>query len=102
MTSEERDRFKIKLKDIALSLFKLFSDNYKFENNLSAVEINSFTALMRNKNMIIQKADKGNIVIITDKEEYIEGVKNSISDSNRIVQMNIRPKKCLNYIINVD
>ena len=102
MTSEERDRFKIKLKDIALSFFKLFSDNYKFENNLSAVEINSFTALMRNKNMIIQKADKGNTVIITDKEEYIEGVKNSISDSNKIVQMNIRPKKCLNYIINVD
>ena len=52
--------------------------------------------------MIIQKADKGNTVIITDKEEYIEGVKNSISDSNKIVQMNIRPKKCLNYIINVD
>ena len=102
MTSEERDRFKIKLKDIALSFFKLFSDNYKFENNLSAVEINSFTALMRNKNMIIQKADKGNTVIITDKEEYIEGVKNSISDSNKTVQMNIRPKKCLNYVINVD
>ena len=30
MTIEEKDRFKTKLKDIALSSFKLFSDNCKF------------------------------------------------------------------------
>ena len=73
MTTEEKDRFKTKLKDIALSSFKLFSDNCKFENNLSAEEINSLKALMRNKD-IIKKADKGNTVVITDKDKYIEGV----------------------------
>ena len=56
MTAEEKDHFKTKLKDIALSSFKLLSDNCKFENNLSAEEINSLKALMKNKN-IIQKAD---------------------------------------------
>ena len=56
MTTEEKDRFETKLKDIALSSFKLLSDNCKFENNLSAEEINSLKALMKNKN-IIQKAD---------------------------------------------
>ena len=35
MTTEEKDRFKTKLKVIALSSVKLFSDNCKFENNLS-------------------------------------------------------------------
>ena len=49
MTNEEKDRFKTKLKDIALSFFKLFSDNCKFENNISAEEINSLKALMRKK-----------------------------------------------------
>ena len=82
MTTEEKDRFKSKLKDIVLSSFKLFSDNCKFENNLSAEEINSLKALMRNKD-IIQKADKGNTVVITDKEKYIECVKRAISDSNK-------------------
>ena len=77
MTTEEKDRFKTKLKDIALSSFKLFSDNWKFENNLSAEEINLLKALMRNKD-IIQKADKGNAVIITDQERYIEGLKRAI------------------------
>ena len=32
---------------------------------------------MRNKD-IIQKADKGNAVIITDQERYIEGLKRAI------------------------
>ena len=38
MTTEEKDQFKTKLKDITLSSFKLFSDNCKFENNLSPEE----------------------------------------------------------------
>ena len=59
MTTEQKDCFKTKLKVIALSFFKLFSDHCKFEINISAEEINSLKALMRNKN-IIQKADKGN------------------------------------------
>ena len=102
MTTEEKDCFKTKLKDIALSSFKLFSDSCKFENNLSAEEINLLKALMRNKDIIIQKADKGNTVVITDKDKYIEGVKRAISDSNKFVQLNITPDKYLNYIINVE
>ena len=102
MTTEEKDRFKTKLKDIALSSFKLFSDSCKFENNLSAEEINLLKALMRNKDIIIQKADKGNTVVITDKGKYIEGVKWTISDSNKFIQLNITPDKYLNYIINVE
>ena len=67
MTSEDKDLLKTKLKDIALSSFKLFSDSCKLENHLCVEEINSLKALLRNKNIIIQKADKVNIVVITDK-----------------------------------
>ena len=38
MTFEERDRFKTKLKDVAFSSFKFFSDSCEFENNLSTEE----------------------------------------------------------------
>ena len=76
-----------------MSSFKLFSANCKFENNLSAEEINSLKALMRNKDITIQKADKGNTVVITDEEKYIEGVKCAISDSNKFVQLNTKPEK---------
>ena len=103
ISTKENDRFRTKLKDTtALSSFKLFSDNCKFENNLSAEEINSLKALMRNKNIIIQKADKGNTVVVTDKEKHIEGVKLAISDSNKFVQLNTTPGKYFSYFINVE
>ena len=70
MTTEEKDCLKTKLKDIALSSFKLFSDNCKFESNLSAEEINSLKALLRNKDIMIKKADKDNTVVIADKDIY--------------------------------
>ena len=78
MTTEKKDWFKTKLKDIVLSSFKLLSNKFIFENNLSTEEINSLKAVMRNKNVIIQKADKCNTVVITDKEKHIEGVKRAM------------------------
>ena len=57
---------------------------------------------MRNKDIIIQKAEKGNTVVITDKDKYNEGVKRAISDSKKFAQLNITPYKYLNYIINVE
>ena len=42
---------------------------------------------------ILQKAGKGNIVVMNDES--------AISDSNKFVQLNIIPDKYLNYIINV-
>ena len=102
LTAEEKDCFKTKLKDIVLSSFKLFSDSAKFENNLSAEETNSLKALMRNQNIVIQKADRGNTVVIADKERYIEGIKRAISNSNKFVQLDITPEKYLSYIISVE
>ena len=79
--------------------YQLFSNNCKLENNFSAGEINSLKAHMSNKGIIIQKADKGNTIVITDKEKYTEGVKRVISDSNKFVQLNITPKNTSNKFI---
>ena len=74
LTAEERERFKTKLKDIALTSQKFYNDNCKFENNLSLEEVQSLKSLMKEKNIVIQKADKGNTVVITDKDNYIKGI----------------------------
>ena len=67
MTLEDRERFRAKLKDIALSSYKLLNDDCKYENNLLSEELSSFKSLMRNKNIVIQKADNGNTVVTIDK-----------------------------------
>ena len=102
LTPEERDRFKTKLKDIALSSYKDLNDNCQFENNLSLEEIKSLQNLMSNKNIVIQKADKGNTVVITDKDNYIKGIKNVISDTSKFELLDIPPEKYINYIVNVE
>lgn len=101
MTSEERDCFKTNLKDIAFSSFKLFGDNCKLENNFSAKQIDSLKALIRDKNLI-QKANKINTAVITDKEKYAEGVKSAILDADKFVHLNIAPGKYCTYILNVE
>ena len=83
MTSEEKDRFKTKFEDTALSSFKPFSEYCKFENILSVEEINLLKALMRNKN-IIRKGDKSKATVIFDRERYTEGEKSAISNSNNL------------------
>ena len=54
MASEDRERFKAKLKDIALSSYKRSNDNCKYENNLSSEELSSLKTILRNKNIVIQ------------------------------------------------
>ena len=56
---------------------------------------------MRNKNIVIQKADKGNTIVIINKEKYIQGV-NVISDSSKFIPLNIPPENYINYIVNVE
>ena len=57
---------------------------------------------MRNKKIVIQKADKGNTIVIIDKEKYIQGVKNIISDSSKFIPLNILPDDYINYIGSVE
>ena len=93
---------KAKLKDITLSSYRLLNDNCKYENTLSSEELSSLKTLMRIKILIIQKADRGNIIVIIDKEKYIQGVKNVISDSPKFIPLNIPPEHYINYIVNID
>ena len=102
MTSEVAERFKAKLKDIALSFYKLLSDSCKCENNLSSEELSSLKTLVRNKNNATQKADKGNTVVIMEKKKYMQGVKNVISDSSKFILLSIPLEDYINYIVNVE
>ena len=57
---------------------------------------------MRNKNIVVLKADKGNTVVIMDKEKYIQGVKNVIAESSKFIPLNIPPEDYINYIVNIE
>ena len=55
---------------------------------------------MRSKNIAIQKSDKGNTVVITDKEKYNQGIENVIPESSKFISS--PSEDYTNYIINVE
>ena len=85
-----------------MSTYKLLNDNCKYENNLSSEELSSLKTLMRNKNIIIKKAHKGNTVVIIKKEKYTQVVKNVIFEFSKFILLNTPPEDYRKYFVNVE
>ena len=86
MKSENHDFLKNKLKDICFSTLKSYTFN-KVEKNLSEVESIALKNLIECKDGVIQKADKGNTVVITDRTKHLEGIKSLLLDSSKFAQL---------------
>ena len=74
----------------------------KVEKNLSEVESIALNNLIEPKDQVIQKAGKGNKVVITDRTKYLEGIKSLLSDNSKFMQLPTDEGKWLNYIINLE
>ena len=70
---------KSKILDTAFSSFDSFNNN-KMRSNLSKEELKALHNLRKQKHLVIQKADKGNTVFITEKNAYINKMKEIVSD----------------------
>ena len=67
MPNEDKGFLKTRLKDSTFTSF--WSYNYKSEINLTKNELLALNNLCNNKNTVIQKSDKGNSVVLLDKEQ---------------------------------
>ena len=55
--------------------------------------------MKQNNDIIIQKADKGNTVVIIDKDAYKAKMKSLISDPSKFKKLDIQNDKHLNFIL---
>ena len=87
---------KSRLKDAGLSSFRLYNKkDHRFEN-LTRDEYEAFVALASNDSIIIQKADKGNTVVIVDKALYIQKMEILLADTSKFVKVQFNPKYKVN------
>ena len=72
------------------------------EKDLSAIEaeLNALENLTKNKNLVIQKADKGSTVVIINKNDYETKIENILSDSTKFKKLEFGDNKQLNFLIN--
>ena len=76
-------------------------DNYNFrsELNISKEEYLTFKALSSNKDIVLQKAGKGNSVVLINKADYIERMKELLSDVSKFKEINVELGKEINLLL---
>ena len=74
LANEDLDFVKKNPKETALSSFKQYNENS--QQSLSKEELIVLTNLSRNKDIVIQRSDKGNSVVTVDKDTYIKRMEN--------------------------
>ena len=58
------------------------------------------TSLSKNKDIVIQKSDKGNFAAIVDKETYIKRMENLLNDRRKFERVTLKNHAFLNFVMN--
>ena len=93
---------KARLLDTALSSYESFSSDRSPSENLTASEFKALRHLSKNKNIVIQKADKGNTIVILDKICYISAIEKILNHHTKFSNLDIPAGKEINYITNLE
>ena len=105
LSNIDLDFIKTKIKDAALSLFRFYNANVP--QNLSHKKLKALEKLSKN-NAVVQKADKGNSVVLVDRDVYVNHMENILKDNTkfekvvlktRILNFQDNNENCGNYIL---
>ena len=88
---------KVEIKREAFSSYESYS--LWDELNISKEEHVALKRLYTNKDLIIQKSDKGNSVVLLDRNDYIERMNEMLSDSSKFKKLDIKPGKEINSLL---
>ena len=93
---------KARLLDTALNSYQNFSSNRDPPENLTPPEFKTLKRLSKNKNIVIQKADKYNAVVILDKCSYICAIEEILNDISKFSKLDIPASKEIKHIVNIE
>ena len=97
LCNKDMSLIKAKLLNTALTSYQNFSSDRDPLGNLTS-EFKALKRLSRNKDMVIQKADKGKTVVILDKCSYISAIEEILNDSFKFSKRDIPAGKDINHL----
>ena len=89
--------FNNKINDVALSSFRFCNANDP--QNISDKELEALDRLSKTKNLVVQKADKGNSVVLTNRDVYVKQMENILKDNTKSENVDIKTRT-LNLQVN--
>ena len=98
MSNEDLDFVKTKTKEAALSSYRSYNNNVP--QNLSKEELTALQNLSKNIDLIIQKSDKGNSVVIVQRQDYLGKMNDILSDEKKFSKVSLKDDTLLNFSIN--
>ena len=99
LPTEDHELEKVKT-EIKKEVYSSF-DNYNFWNelNISKEQFLQLKGLSSNKDIILQKADKGNSVLLVNKADYTKRMKEPLSDASESKEITVEPGKEINLLL---
>ena len=97
LSNEDLDFVKWKIKEAALSSYRSYNNNVP--QNLCKEEFITLQNLSKTKDLIIQKSDKGNSVIIVVKQDYIKKIDDILSDQKKFSKVSLKDDTLLIFAI---
>ena len=91
------DFVKNKIKDVGLSSFRFYNANVP--QNLFDEELEALYWLSKNKNLVVQKADKGDSVVLVHGDVYVRHMENILKDNTKFQKIDIK-SRTLNFQVN--
>ena len=99
--SSDKKLLKSKLKELDLSSHRRLKHSV-LEENLTKKEFKLLKNLSKNPDVIIQKSDKGNSVVILDKKVSLEKMKKMLNKNKQFLKLSIQEDKHYNFLINLE
>ena len=65
-------------------------------------QMKALNNLVRNKDIVIQKADKGNNIVILNRSDYVSKLNKMLEDISKFKRVNIEEGKALNHLIHME
>ena len=98
LPNEDLDFVKTRIKEVTLSTYRNYNNNVP--QHLSKEEFLALQNLRKNKNIVIQKSDKGNSVVVVNKADYLNKTDNLLNDTRKFEKINPKNDGILNFAIN--
>ena len=84
------DFVKSKIKDAALGSSWFYNANVL--QSLYNQELEALDKLSKNKNLVVQKADKGNSVVLVDRDVYVKHMENVLKDNTKFKKVDVKAR----------